>query len=189
MRDKNLSLSMSRPETAIPSRPTSPYPISVHSKVVCGFGRGSSELGIPTANIPINDVLNSLETGIYYGWCQVIPTVDKQTTTKRNDGQEVSINHGKTLNGVELESLPMVMSIGWNPFYNNKEKAAEVHIVHKFKDNFYGADIRFNVLGYIRPELNYTTKEALIDDINLDIKIGVEILEREGYKAYKGKFE
>lgn len=178
---------MSRPELVVPEAPSSPYPITVHSKIVCGFGRGSAELGIPTANIPINDDLNQLDTGIYYGWCKLAPTTSSETTTKRNDGREVTINNGKHLSGAELQTLPMVMSIGWNPFYNNKEKAAEVHIMHSFSENFYGADIKFNVLGYIRPELNYTTKEALINDINLDIEIGLDILKRPVYAEYARK--
>ena len=27
-----------------------------------------------------------------------------------------------------------VMSIGWNPFYENKKRAMETHIVHKFEE-------------------------------------------------------
>ena len=26
------------------------------------------------------------------------------------------------------------MSIGWNPFYENKKRAMETHIVHKFEE-------------------------------------------------------
>lgn len=150
---------MSRPETVVPEEVTSPYPIYLNSKIISGFGRGSAELGIPTANIPITDDLSKLETGIYYGWCRVEPQANQQDTKAvRNDGNEVIFNHGNALTEEELVVLPMVMSIGWNPFYDNKEKAAEVHIMHKFKNTFYGAKISFNVLGYIRPELNYTTK-------------------------------
>lgn len=150
---------MTRPETIVPEEVTSPYPIYLESKIISGFGRGSAELGIPTANIPINDKLSDLETGIYYGWCRVEPDCNQDDTKNvRNDGNEVVFNHGNALTDEELAIFPMVMSIGWNPFYQNKEKAAEVHIMHKFKNTFYGASIHYNVLGYIRPELNYTTK-------------------------------
>ncbi|KAK6458951.1 riboflavin kinase [Scheffersomyces xylosifermentans] len=178
---------MTRPETVILPAPEAPFPITQKSVVISGFGRGSSELGIPTANIPINDDLNQLETGIYYGWCKLTPCTKDDECKTRNDGNEILFDHGKKLAGSDLQVLPMVMSIGWNPFYDNKEKAAEVHIMHKFADNFYGAEIAFNVLGYIRPELNYTTKEALIEDINLDIKIALEILDKDSYKTYKDK--
>lgn len=193
---------MARPDTVIPDKPESPYPIVQDLVVVSGFGRGSSELGIPTANIPINDDLNQLETGIYYGWCQLKPCTLPDECKTRTNGREVIYNHGKNLRNDDLKVLPMVMSIGWNPFYHLKEKAAEVHIMHKFDDFFYGAQIKFNVLGYIRPELDYTTKgeyipvirkierlltrtEALIEDINLDIKIALEALDRDAYQTYK----
>lgn len=173
---------MTRPETHVPDTLPAPFPIHGTSNIISGFGRGSSELGIPTANIPISIALHSLPTGIYYGWCKVIPN-DKADISEhtRDDGQPIMFNNGTNLEKEELGIFPMVMSIGWNPFYHNKEKAAEVHIIHKFGDNFYGALIKYNVLGYIRPELNYTTKEALIDDINLDIKIALEALSKESY--------
>ncbi|KAG7662668.1 FMN1 [[Candida] subhashii] len=179
---------MPRPKTDIPEEPQSPFPLVETSTVITGFGRGSSELGIPTANIPINDDINKLDTGIYYGWCRLIPhsgQSDSITHRINCEDQEVVFNHGNQLAGQELDVLPMVMSIGWNPFYHNKSKAAEVHIMHKFDNNFYGADIKFAVLGYIRPELDYTTKAALIEDINLDIKIAVEILERDAYMKFR----
>ncbi|KAK6460121.1 riboflavin kinase-domain-containing protein [Scheffersomyces coipomensis] len=180
---------MTRPETIIPPEPESPFPITHESRIISGFGRGSSELGIPTANIPITPDLNQLDTGIYYGWCKVIPHVQENDEKFiRKNGNEVIINHGRTLCKSELTILPMVMSIGWNPFYHNKEKAAEVHIIHKFDCDFYGASLKYNVLGYIRPELNYTTKQALIDDINLDISIAKQVLlEKEAYRQFKDK--
>lgn len=150
---------MSRPETRIPDAHLAQFPIHGTSVIIGGFGRGSSELGIPTANLPINESLNNLATGIYYGWCKIIP--DKKADMsehKRNNGQSIMFNNGTKLKKEELCIFPMVMSIGWNPFYHNREKAAEVHIIHKFSNNFYGASVEYNVLGYIRPELNYTTK-------------------------------
>ncbi|CAK7897647.1 riboflavin kinase [[Candida] anglica] len=171
-----------RPASNIPETPQPPYPLIQKSHIVCGFGRGSSELGIPTANIPINDSLNQLDTGIYFGWCKL--EVNKEECSKkveRGDGNVVEFNNGSELSASEKDVLPMVMSIGWNPFYDNKEKAAEVHIMHKFQQNFYGSLISYSILGYIRPELNYTTKEALIEDINLDIKIALDTLKKESY--------
>ncbi|KAF9176680.1 riboflavin kinase, partial [Haplosporangium sp. Z 27] len=37
---------------------------------------------------------------------------------------------------------PMVMSLGWNPFYKNEKKSAEVHIMHNFHRDFYGDELR-----------------------------------------------
>lgn len=79
---------------------------------------------------------------------------------------------------------PMVMSVGWNPFYNNTTKTAEVHIIHKFSQDFYGLEMRVVVLGYIRPEYNYVSKEALIEDIEMDKKVAFNSLARSPYQDY-----
>lgn len=44
----------------------------------------------------------------------------------------------------------MVMSIGWNPFFKNKERTAEPWILHEFEEPFYGQELRLVVCGYIR---------------------------------------
>lgn len=147
---------------AIPDHIEKPFPIICESEVVRGFGRGSAELGIPTANVPVDDSLDDLSTGVYFGWCKLSTINSKQTVINSSDsGKPVEFNYGSELTPEDLLVLPMVMSIGWNPFYNNKKKAAEVHIIHKFSKNFYGAHIKFAILGYIRPELDYTTKGML----------------------------
>ncbi|EEB92260.1 hypothetical protein MPER_09259, partial [Moniliophthora perniciosa FA553] len=80
--------------------------------------------------------------------------------------------------------LPMVMSIGWNPYYKNERLTAEVHIIHEFKHDFYGYQVRAIVLGYIRPELDYTSLEALIEDIDTDKRVALNSLNRPEYQKY-----
>lgn len=198
----NDSSRMPRPPSKIPDSIPEPFPVVEKSPIISGFGRGSSELGIPTANIPINASLNQLEPGIYFGWSRVIPNENNELkTVKRNDGQSIVFNNGVNLILEEKAVLPVVMSIGYNPFYNNTEKTAELHIVHGFKDNFYGALVAYTILGYIRPELDYTTKgmfrrsslfsentnmtEALIEDIKIDIKIALEALKKPEYYQHQ----
>ncbi|KAJ3016663.1 UNVERIFIED_CONTAM: riboflavin kinase [Siphonaria sp. JEL0065] len=138
-----------------------PYPLRLKGTVIKGFGRGGKELGIPTANLP-EDVSQYagefIETGILYGWASV------------NSSTEV---------------YPMVMSFGWNPYYKNEKRSAEVHILHKFEEDFYGTELRVIVAGYIRPEKNYTSLDALINDINFDIKVAHNCLARPTYAALK----
>ena len=98
---------------------------------------------------------------------------------KRIDGKEVLFNHGNNLTNEEIKVFPMVMSIGWNPYYHNKDKTAEVHIIHKFNKNFYGSKIEYVVLGYIRPELNFNSVDELIQTINDDIKYAKDKLEND----------
>ena len=90
--------------------PEIPFPIRLSGPIVKGFGRGSAELGIPTANIPLAGLSvggnENVESGVYYGWAGV----DVDDTGKRErDGR----------GGV----WGMVMSIGWNPFYKNKVRS------------------------------------------------------------------
>ena len=76
----------------------------------------------------------------------------------------------------------MVMSIGYNPFYKNTVRSAEVHVLHEFGQDFYGSDMAISILGYIRPELDYVSLEALVKDIKTDIDVARESLERVNWK-------
>ncbi|WVO13115.1 hypothetical protein L204_100726 [Cryptococcus depauperatus] len=78
---------------------------------------------------------------------------------------------------------PMVMSVGWNPYFKNEKITAEVHIIHPFKADFYGHPMSVLVLGYIRPEFDYVSKEALIEDIQTDVKVALNCLARPAYAA------
>ncbi len=45
-------------------------PIILEGRVVEGFGRGSTQMGVPTANIepgPLKDQLEGLPLGVYFG--------------------------------------------------------------------------------------------------------------------------
>lgn len=143
----------------VPDHIESPFPILYDSQVVSGFGRGSAELGIPTANVPVDNKLDNLDTGVYFGWCQLSSTIPSEGIESAvRSRKHAEFNYGSELSGEDLVVLPIVMSVGWNPFYNNTKKTAEVHVIHKFTNDFYGASIKLAILGYIRPELNYTTK-------------------------------
>lgn len=120
--------------------------------VVKGFGRGSRELGIPTANMDaklLEEPLAKLEAGIYAGWAQV-------------EGYPV---------------MKCCLSIGWNPFFKDvKEKTVEPHIIHEFPELFYGKDLRVLVAAYLRPELDFSGLDALIQTIKEDIELSAEQL-------------
>jgi len=119
--------------------------------IVKGFGRGSKALGIPTANLPesvVSDLPKDLSTGIYYGWASL---------------------HG--------EVHKMVASIGWNPYYKNEKKSMEVHLLHKFQDDFYDEELKVIITGYIRPEKDFSSLDELIKEIKNDIAIAERQLE------------
>lgn len=77
-----------------------------------------------------------------------------------------------------------MLSLGYNPFYANRTISLEIHILHKFEQDFYGAPLNLLILGYIRPELDYISKEALIEDIMTDCDVALKSLERTPYAAY-----
>ncbi|WVQ85506.1 hypothetical protein IAT38_007671 [Cryptococcus sp. DSM 104549] len=81
---------------------------------------------------------------------------------------------------------PMVMSVGWNPYFKNEKITAEVHIMHPFKADFYGHHMSVLVLGYIRPELDYVSRDALVEDIQTDVKVALNCLARPAYASFAG---
>uniref|UniRef100_A0A6P8IMT6 Riboflavin kinase n=1 Tax=Actinia tenebrosa TaxID=6105 RepID=A0A6P8IMT6_ACTTE len=134
-------------------------PIFVRGIVVKGFGRGSKELGIPTANYPeevVEKYSSLINTGIYCGWAKV-------------DGGEV---------------YKMVMSVGWNPYYKNNKKSMETHIIHAFENDFYGSQLSVVITGHLRPEKSYPSLQDLIDAIHNDISQAKEVLDEPENKSY-----
>jgi len=71
----------------------------------------------------------------------------------------------------------MVTSVGWNPFFDNKTRTVEPHLLHEFPADFYGSEIRIVMTGYLRPEANFDSLDALIVAIKKDIQMSRETLE------------
>eukprot|EP00457_Paulinella_chromatophora_P018078 gb/GEZN01019284.1/.p1 GENE.gb/GEZN01019284.1/~~gb/GEZN01019284.1/.p1 ORF type:complete len:218 (-),score=26.67 gb/GEZN01019284.1/:50-703(-) len=122
-------------------------------KVVKGFGRGSKLLGCPTANLEpaaFKNVLTGAPRGVYYGWA--------------------SINSGPVYKSV--------LSIGWNPqFTDQKEETVEVYLLHSFAEEFYGAQLKLLICGFIRSQEKFDSVEALMKAIQQDIEAGSKALE------------
>ncbi|CAI9637192.1 unnamed protein product [Alternaria burnsii] len=183
--------------------PQPPFPIKLRGPVVKGFGRGSKELGIPTANIPLSGLSigghDELESGIYYGWCTLDTSSIESSTTSSSvpsatdDTSVPSKSSSHAVLDLEYSSetptpstiYPTVLSIGYNPYYKNTQRSIEIHILHNFKQDFYGANLSLMILGFIRPEYDYVSKDALVEDIREDIRVAQRSLAREGYEAWK----
>lgn len=135
-------------------------PWYIGGPVIKGFGRGSKVLGIPTANLSTKDhssLLSEQPSGVYFGWA------------------------GLSTRGV----YKMVMSIGWNPYFNNAEKTIEPWLLHEFNEDFYGEELRLVIVGYIRPEANFPTLESLIEKIKEDRRIAETALELPNYSKFQ----
>lgn len=77
------------------------------------------------------------------------------------------------------------MSIGWNPFFENKQKSMETHILHHYGRDLYSCILKVCILGYLRPETNFSSLDELIKAINNDILQSKEILDRPDLLKYK----
>lgn len=135
-------------------------PYFTSGEVIKGFGRGSKQLGCPTANFPeevVKQLPEDLNTGVYCGFA--------------------SLDNGPV--------YKMVMSIGWNPYYNNKQKSMETHILHHFDEDFYGKTLRIIILGFIREQKDFNSLDELIAAIEKDKEDGSKQLDAPELKQYE----
>jgi len=138
--------------------------VKLEGEVTKGFGRGSREIGCPTANFDekVVDQLfeeKDFETGIYFGWVVI--------GSQPHDVRKA------------------VVSIGWNPYYNNSKKSVETHIIHEYSENFYGDWLKLLICGYIRPELNFNSLDELIEAIKADVKHADQALDQDVFKEFR----
>ena len=84
-----------------------------------------------------------------------------------------------------VKVYPTVLSIGYNPYYKNTQRSIEIHILHSFAQDFYGATLSLIILGHIRPEYDYVSKEALVEDIREDIRVSQRSLARPAYEQWQ----
>jgi riboflavin kinase len=141
--------------------------VFIRNTVIRGFGRGSKELGCPTANVDGANEL-SMPTGIYCGLAQLV--IRKENEIQPESGFEDAYRR-------VIDNLPyissvrgMVCSYGYNPQYGNKDRSLEVHILEDFKFNFYQAELRVLICKKLRDEEKYNSLEELKQAIANDIK-------------------
>jgi riboflavin kinase len=145
-------------------------PIHLFGNVIPGFGRGSKQLGVPTANIPpepLTETLRGLSTGVYFGWARIEPVPGAPAA--------------------DAEVHKMVMNIGKRPTFEDKdpELSVELHVMHDFADDFYDRPVRAVVLGFIRPEVKFGGLAELLARIQADIGIARSQLDSMQWKGYK----
>ena len=133
-------------------------PEALTGAVVHGFGRGSAQLGFPTANLEIDwtdgaktpaaqrirNFVDANDTGIYAAWAQVA------------DGPDSGV-------------YKAAVSVGWNPHFGDLErKTVEAWLLRDFAADFYGRTLRLMVVGYVRPELKFDSLDGLVAAIRAD---------------------
>lgn len=134
-----------------------------------------SQLGWPTANLDpaaFENTLDREEEGVYIGWA-----------------------------AVEDPSLPpesrkvhkAVLSIGWNPTFQNEQRTVEAYLCHDFGRDFYDANMRLLVCGYVRPQENFfvegvpyeSAMATLVEAIAADVEFGQSQLEESPMLAFR----
>ncbi|GIL73957.1 hypothetical protein Vretimale_5094 [Volvox reticuliferus] len=133
-------------------------PLWLGGTVVRGFGRGSRQMGTPTANIdpaPLKRTLAAMPPGVYFGWAK--------------------LDAPQGWPAVDFNVHKAVLNIGSRPTVNRGGEAptVEVHILHEFQggQEFYGSHLEVLVIGFLRPEIKFNGLEALTARIRTDIAI------------------
>ncbi|KAM3146125.1 hypothetical protein pb186bvf_001782 [Paramecium bursaria] len=116
--------------------------IFMESRVIHGHNRGGTQLGIPTANMEITpeieQQISHLVPGIYIGKTQLREQI-----------------YGS------------VLSIGFNPYYNNANKSVEINLFGEFED-FYDEKIKLEIKYFLRPEADFKCFDHFIKSMNND---------------------
>lgn len=162
---------------------------SMKGPVIRGFGRGSKELDIPTANLDadlLEKELSVLKPGVYMGWASVGASDTKYKMVMSIGWYErISSRHCNSLLFVFVQSgswslIVFVLSCR-NPFFKNTKKTVEPHLIHKFDEDFYGEELRLVVTAYMRPEMNFPSLDSLISAIRMDIAVAREVLDQPAH--------
>ena len=123
--------------------------ISIFGKVIPGFKRGSKLLGVPTANIEITpeikEKLAAITTGIYFGHFSFA------------DSEKISGNFNA------------VLSIGYNPYFENECKTIEVFLIDYEGEDFYDEHVNLTIEGFLRTEASFENFSELVTAITYDI--------------------
>ncbi|GLI61388.1 hypothetical protein VaNZ11_003756, partial [Volvox africanus] len=145
-------------------------PLCLGGTVVRGFGRGSRQMGTPTANIdpaPLKRTLAGMPPGVYFG------TADAGSGPTWNPlGSDLcgpprswaKLDAPLGWPAVDSHVRKAVLNIGSRPTVNRGGEAptVEVHILHEFHggQEFYGSHLEVLVIGFLRPEIRFNGLEA-----------------------------
>jgi riboflavin kinase/FMN adenylyltransferase len=120
----------------------------VEGKVVHGDGRGK-QLGFPTANLEIWPERLLPPSGVY-----------------------------ATKVWIDENCYPAIANLGFRPTFVNQQTfpILEVHVM-EWKRDLYGQTIQIDFIDRIRDEMRFSSVEALITQIKMDIQISKEVIE------------
>lgn len=136
-------------------------PFRFSGVVTHGDHRGR-ELGFPTANLPVPDLLACPADGVYAGWLS------------RLDGRDA---HGAELTpGTAAERWPAAISVGTNPTFDGVQRRVESYVLDRTDLELYGAPIAVEFVARIRGQVRFEGIESLIDQMHDDVRRCHQIL-------------
>ncbi len=159
--EEGISVGSSSDVTVLPTA------LLLSGLVTEGYGRGSKQIGVPTANLPHFDNLlkdSEYKNGVYFGWGRV----EGDTT-----------------------DYPIIANIGKSPTFEGKEnpvRIVEAHLIDRvtpaneeelegeviFSD-FYDKELRIALVAFLRPEIKFNSIDELIKQIKFDVSIGQQL--------------
>lgn len=156
-----------------------PAPLLLEGAVTAGFGRGSRQLGTPTANLPPADVVGAWgeagpPLGVYFGWARLLDPPPGSAPA-------------------DAAPHPAVLNVGRRPTFEGGQGGdltVEVHVLHPYGSDFYGRRLRVAVGGFLRPERRFQGVAALVARIAADIGTAKAALagpEHAGLRALVGE--
>jgi riboflavin kinase/FMN adenylyltransferase len=128
-------------------------PHRVEGVVVHGDHRGR-ELGFPTANLEPVEHAAIPADGVYAGWL-----VRRPGTTSE-------------------EKLPAAISIGTNPTFNGEHRRVEAYVLDAEDLDLYDEQVAFDFVTRLRPTLKFDDVDALVAQMDDDVRRAREVLER-----------
>ncbi|OEH76522.1 hypothetical protein cyc_05110 [Cyclospora cayetanensis] len=128
-------------------------PLVLQGRVVRGFGRGSSLLGIPTANLLLQQQEEAenaygaavdlpLVPGIYFGWAAVL-----------DENEHPGVGEPPKPGG----PWKAVLSFGFNPHFANQNVTIEPHLLTTGFGDLRGRALRLAICGFIRSEAAFAS--------------------------------
>lgn len=142
--------------------------VEMRAKVVSGFGRGSKQMGTPTANMDptvLAPQLERMRRGVYFGFARLPDDPDNDSWSK------------------------CVINVGQRPtFADGDGVTIEVHVMRLMGRDFYGETMECVALGYLRPEMKFKGLRELVGRIMTDIGLARNALDAESMRgAVDGK--
>ncbi|KAJ1625900.1 hypothetical protein T492DRAFT_1036553 [Pavlovales sp. CCMP2436] len=144
----------------------------MRGEVSRGYGRGSAQLGVPTANLREDEfagALAAVPAGVYCGWAAVEGAAER--------------------GGPAIHRA--VVNVGYSPTFAGAENACkivEAHLMAEegrgFAADFYGRPMRLLLCAFLRPEHKFGSFPLLVGAINKDISESARILAEEPCAAF-----